>query len=765
MESTSESPKRPSRTPLRSMSRSLTDENLHIRSGDDSTEDEDDLSNMSISSSSVPASSILKNVLTAYPKTVKSPTLMRSNSLGSEGRANSNVFEFDSDLEGELDLIAKDDTKFATNPTHNRSLTPNYFLRDNEHILRKQHSFSTPPSPVRTDGTEQVKELTQIIKSDASPESFNRNWSNLPWDKISNWITSLCVVTFDLTQGQIIESMIPELELSDSEKKAISFSAFPDNNSSIGDSYFSFRLRRHDQPLTSPSINQPVQVASLPKMDDEYWHGYVFFRQKPDKSIRRGYYQKSVVLLSKNPYCGLFLKMLELIGPKFCEQEGIGSGDIILQTACADIGQWPFPKTGLHELPFFGSVFTVRIPLPLDPEILETSGFNLKQLKINYQLISSSLYTSVYPVFRDILEHLWTCWELVLMNEPIAVISTCPTFSSQAVCGLVDLIKPIPYGGDYRPYFTIQDPDFKYMTKNMPPPKAILGCTNPFFYKAFERWPHIIRVGPPRLSKLQSRMQNQKTSRSPASSLDFVQGVTSKHRRFVGRDKELLKIVAAAALKGNKHDHLINNLIRKHFVILTEKFLAPLNEYFAKLMPAKLTLIPSKYPPELKSFQQQAFLRGLQEQAAPFSVKTRLTGPDWTELYRLFLKSGNFTTWLEVKISNAYKSVQDQYVELMNSTDIAKWSKGKHELQMLDLLLRLRDVVNTFPLDPSHPPSPHSNGSQNSQNKSHTYSHPPTTVQLAKLKEQYLRILSSLPEDLRISLPEISFAGILTVDE
>lgn len=90
----------------------------------------------------------------------------------------------------------------------------------------------------------------------------------------------------------------------------------------------------------------------------------------------------------------------------------------------------------------------------------------------------------LYHHFRDILKDLWLLWELMLLAEPIVVIAPDPSVCSEAVVSLVDIINPvslcqllecvsrltemqIPYCGDYRPYFTIQDSDFKsFVTKN-----------------------------------------------------------------------------------------------------------------------------------------------------------------------------------------------------------------------------------------------------------------------------------------------------------
>jgi len=57
------------------------------------------------------------------------------------------------------------------------------------------------------------------------------------------------------------------------------------------------------------------------------------------------------------------------------------------------------------------------------------------------------------------------------------------------------MIAPLRYCGDYRPYFTIHDAEFKeYTNKAQAPPSVILGVTNPFFAKTLQHWPHIIKT-------------------------------------------------------------------------------------------------------------------------------------------------------------------------------------------------------------------------------------------------------------------------------
>jgi hypothetical protein len=51
----------------------------------------------------------------------------------------------------------------------------------------------------------------------------------------------------------------------------------------------------------------------------------------------------------------------------------------------------------------------------------------------------------------------------MILGETVMVVGETPKGCSDAVWALVELIKPAPFGGDFRPYFTIQDSDFKHV--------------------------------------------------------------------------------------------------------------------------------------------------------------------------------------------------------------------------------------------------------------------------------------------------------------
>ena len=93
------------------------------------------------------------------------------------------------------------------------------------------------------------------------------------------------------------------------------------------------------------------------QFEQEYLFGFAYFRQVKDASIRRGYYQKSVILLSKLPLITLFNQAVSVIARKFFD-----GGEIALEASCHDLDRWPLPIPGhALELPLMGNVFQIHL--------------------------------------------------------------------------------------------------------------------------------------------------------------------------------------------------------------------------------------------------------------------------------------------------------------------------------------------------------------------------------------------------------------------
>ena len=140
----------------------------------------------------------------------------------------------------------------------------------------------------------------------------------------------------------------------------------------------------------------------------------------------------------------------------------------------------------------------------------------------------------VYECFQGFLSDLPFLWEFVLTGQPLLLWSPYVDLVAESVLSLVryitlhlanccardfslfllvccpfalynnhvyppsvSLISPVKYCGDFRPFFTIHDAQFpEYTSKTrLAPPSAILGVTNPYFSKALQHWPVIVRVG------------------------------------------------------------------------------------------------------------------------------------------------------------------------------------------------------------------------------------------------------------------------------
>lgn len=219
----------------------------------------------------------------------------------------------------------------------------------------------------------------------------------LPWDRLQKWLYGIAVVTFDLELGQSIELLLPShCKLTDKERSNLSYLAFPDSNSTfLGDTQYHFRIR-HESTLPFYYQHYNTLVPPALQVDSNSLFGYVNFRQVRDKAIKRGYFQKSLVLLSKLPFISLFTSIVSQLGPNYFEY-GLESLE-----ACCNLmdRQWPEPEPGKTLLlPLLGNVLQVRIPThgdkPFSSSDLIQHLSNVSETKISYNSRDSSIKLAV----------------------------------------------------------------------------------------------------------------------------------------------------------------------------------------------------------------------------------------------------------------------------------------------------------------------------------------------------------------------------------
>jgi hypothetical protein len=363
--------------------------------------------------------------------------------------------------------------------------------------------------------------------------------------------------------------------------------SFPDahtnsSNSDTATAKYVFRFRAQ-----YPTFSETEEVSQLTQMSfahrstsHPYLFGYVFFLQRPDKSIERGFFQKSIVIITPVPYVHVFIKCAEVVGDFF-----FNHGSKILESACRNICSWPLPIIeGDVALPILGDVIRVyispksvppshslislaeRMSLkknmhskninrqprkhrppkhhpPTPPSSLKNKRSMMKNLNslkdgtLGAQLVDRwSAHphggcfqeVNLYRYFRFMLGNLWFLWELALTGKPMLVIATTAEECSYGVLGIMSLISPMTYCGDFRPYFTIYDHDFKHFCDlhdhDMLPP-LMLGVTNPFFLKVMPKYPHILVLSSSNSHLISANNNNNssnntqhETSASPSSS-------------------------------------------------------------------------------------------------------------------------------------------------------------------------------------------------------------------------------------------------------
>jgi hypothetical protein len=315
----------------------------------------------------------------------------------------------------------------------------------------------------------------------------------------SDWIKAVVVVYFDLEFGQKVEALYPPgSHFTKEEESNLVFLSFPDSHSnSTGDTVFSFRFPRSGRCAGLDSLS----------IESVHYNGYVFNRVQRDKSLRRGYLQKSVVVLTERSdslLWPLFRHVVSVVGPEFflCQD----SSESFLQAVYGEIAHWPKLVAGAtHELPLLGNVIQYFVAL----DEFAGCGYDgaVSNLFYSQSVLTKSLSAvdelNVYLHLHSFLNELWTLWEMMLVGEAVLVVGQTPEQTSSVVESLVSLILPLRYGGEYRPYFTIHDSDFKKLSLSHGGGNSVLGVTNPFFLRECKDWPNklLLQTAPVRNSE------------------------------------------------------------------------------------------------------------------------------------------------------------------------------------------------------------------------------------------------------------------------
>ncbi|CAL9682608.1 unnamed protein product [Knipowitschia caucasica] len=509
------------------------------------------------------------------------------------------------------------------------------------------------------------------------------------WARFSSWLECVCVVTFDLELGQALELVYPEdAKLTEKEKTSICYLSFPDSYSGcLGDTQFSFRMRQSVGRRGSKEgdIYNRDAATTLQK-EVCHFFGYVYFRQVKDVSVRRGYFQKSLVLLSRLPYPTFFHSLLQIIAPEYFEKL-----EPCLETVCNEIDRWSKPLPGMTlNLPVMGLVLQIRIPSKSDKPGGSPIRSIVKENLLPAPMVLPTIHElDLFKCFQPVLIHLQMLWELVLLGEPLIIIAPSPTVSSETVLALVSSICPLKFCCDFRPYFTIHDSEFReYTTRTQAPPNVVLGVTNPFFIKTFQSWPHIIRLGDLKMTgDLPKQVKVKKLVK--LKTLDTKPGIYTTYKTFLHKDKILIKRLLKG-IQRKRPSEAQSAILRRHMLELTQSFIIPLERYMAGLMPLQRSVTPWKSPPQIRPFNQDEFIATL-DHSGP-QLTSMLKG-DWIGLYRKFFRSPNFDGWYRQRHKEMTQKLECLHLEVICDADLIGWTRDKSEVEIVDVVLKLREKM------------------------------------------------------------------------
>jgi hypothetical protein len=129
------------------------------------------------------------------------------------------------------------------------------------------------------------------------------------------------------------------------------------------------------------------------------------------------------------------------------------------------MGHRPLPVPGsTKELGFLGSVLHVELPRDLDEQQLGNRPhmqavtdedyhvrFGHSSSSVFYIIIDDQLLAclpaitslSLIQIFEASLSHLWSIWECLVLCEPIIIFGQSPTWTSDAIWWLRDVIRPV----------------------------------------------------------------------------------------------------------------------------------------------------------------------------------------------------------------------------------------------------------------------------------------------------------------------------------
>ena len=268
-----------------------------------------------------------------------------------------------------------------------------------------------------------------------------------------------------------------------------------------------------------------------------------------------------------------------------------------------------------------------------------------------YQPVASWEKTIHYmPCLWD----LYKIFEKMLLSESVVILAKNPQVCSEVTSVLVDLIRPIPYAGDRRPYTIMQSEFFASNLEHGPNRSFIAGITNPFLLKRLmgqldvNKPPYVLYLRDGR-SSTPFKLDKDEHQKRSSSELPGSPVPSARFKSYIKPDPTFLRSLEVMI---TNNDPSLSPTIRRHFSFLSAQFLAPFNRYFATLMSSVVTSPGGNL--NYHNFSEADFMKSLAHHGSsmPFKGNSALARHRSRDaLYLTFCRSASFYSWLEMKLS------------------------------------------------------------------------------------------------------------------
>jgi hypothetical protein len=513
-------------------------------------------------------------------------------------------------------------------------------------------------------------------------------------------VKAFCILSFDDEIGQITENVWPKDSLDKYTLKQVSGLGFPESNSSDdSEVFFIFRIRE----------NYSVELKNISINDQKFLNCYTLFIQKRNQKYKRGYMQKSIVIISPFYYKHLFQYFLSEIKTfylkemenenifkldklakifdvlnKYEIQEDILNVDLAGLFQNKDEEDSLLKKCELKENNLRKSLSNIsKEDNELDIEIVTESEkkakieeINKKQSNLNVMEqeliqiqripVKFNLNISLFPQNNNFFEFLslyyttkiWNLWELVITETPLMISADSPQICSEVSFILSSLIYPLKYAGDIRPYFTIYDADFKdyrdeVKLKYINTP--IFGVINPICLSTFKDWPVL------HFDDLYFHEKGLQQNPTKAKQLNYLELINSsldlggvfKKKFCIPINKALIKTFVDTlqenSISEEKSLKKLNMYIRMHLIELNNDFMRTFDDFLFvhEIQQVNRLSLLKKHFSIFEIFKKEKFIKYLQQNDIYFNSKYIKDKKKMIDLYSHFIKTKCFAGYLK----------------------------------------------------------------------------------------------------------------------